>query len=45
MDHSIKLLSKDLKTFTTIIISFSKHKIKQECIPVGCVPATRRPYA
>ena len=22
-----------------------KHKRKQECIPVGCVPAARRPYA
>ena len=23
----------------------SKHLYKQECIPVGCVPAARRPYA
>ena len=22
-----------------------KYKTKQECIPVGCVPAARRPYA
>ena len=24
---------------------FNKSYAKQECIPVGCVPATRRPYA
>ena len=24
---------------------FSKNCAKQECIPVGCVPAARRPYA
>ena len=25
--------------------SFEKAKFEQECIPVGCVPAARRPYA
>ena len=27
------------------LLHFSVHMVQQECIPVGCVPAARRPYA
>ena len=46
--HFMSVNSQNTSIYLEIILTFgtiANSIIKQECIPVGCVPAARRPYA
>ena len=35
----------NINIFANASCTFNKNHLKQECIPVGCVPAARRPFS